>query len=146
MGGGENGEGPPRMYSLCRMVTTWTLVSDEGGESPWPQTEVMRRMQKLSPFSGVALGNCPSLCAKTFAQSPKLPSLASLLQFNLNGVPHVIPSLCPFPGLTTVLDNLASVWTVALTSQAREESRPGKGGRVEFLFFPSSFFFLFLPS
>lgn len=91
----------------------------------------------------MASGNCPSFCAETFGvqNSPFWPVF---LQFNLSGVLHVIPSLCPFQGLATVLDNLASVWTVALTSQAREESRPGKGGRVELLFFfflPPFFFF-----
>lgn len=93
---------------------------------------------KTPPLLGVTLGNCPSFCAKTFGvqNSPFWPVF---LQFNLSRVPHVIPSLCPFQGLATVLDNLASVWTVALTSQAREESRPGKGGRVELL--PPPFFF-----
>lgn len=45
------------------------------------------------------------------------------LQFHLNSVPWTLPSLCPFQGLTTVLDSLASTRTIALTSQAREESR-----------------------
>lgn len=118
----------------------WTLVSDEG-QKPLASD---RGDEANAETPRSALHSA----LRHLHRVQNSPLWPVFLQLNLNGVPHVILSLCPFPGLTTVLDNLASVWTVALTSQAREESRPGRGGRVEclfFAFFPLFFFFFFSP-